>query len=300
MKVKSETPPCSAKYPSISKSPLPEDSKAFKRRNSSPETSHAKGLLQSNSKASTSKAASAKRQRSSFPGLFASKADRKHRSLKAAHTHPEFRSPNPPWDKASAKVELPSFDWENDPYQVDQEITGQYLENYFTYINNATYQMFPRKPFLNWVYLSERKSPGERMTLYALLAVGSIFSKRPDREYEDLMFARIAERALEQSHSKFTLHLAHSRLLLSLYNFSIGETQKAWDFGGAAIRAASGLRFNLENECCAVNECDEIDYGLEKAALAECRRRCFWAAYMADVGSPTNITADCHSHLTEI
>ena len=50
-----------------------------------------------------------------------------------------------------------------------------------------------------------------------------------------------------------------------------------------AIKAASGLKLDLESECQGVKESDELQYGLNKYILAECHRRAFPSTYIIDV-----------------
>ena len=124
------------------------------------------------------------------------------------------------------------------------------------------------------------------MTLYALLAVGTIFSSRPEHESEGEFFCNVAKYAAERCQGNFSLQLIHCRLLMTLYYFSVGEQQVSWDYGGMAIRAASGLKLNLESECQHIQAHEEFQYGLNRHSLAECRRRAFWSAYLTDVSHP--------------
>lgn len=270
----------------IARSPNTEDQNAvttLKRRDPSPKASHIKTSLEGDIGRPLSKAISVKRQRFCLPKSSASTTESKTRSLKMPCDASSPQIPVPPGKSESEKANILSFSWCNDPYEINADITILYLDAYFLHINSATYRMFPRKPFLRWVQNSHQKSADELMTIYALLSVGSIFSSRPERNYEGALFAKVASYAVEKSQGKFSLQLTHSRLLLALYHFSLGEAQKAWDYGGFAIRAASGLGLNLEIKCQDVRDGEKLDYGLGKYALAECRRRAFWSAYMTDV-----------------
>lgn len=207
-------------------------------------------------------------------------------------TPQEPRKPTPstqanmvPWEADHGHANVHSFNWGNDPYEVDPEVTMHYIETYFIHINAATYRIFPRKLFLKWVKTETAKSPDDLMILYTMLAMGSVFSSKAERKHEGSLFNKIARYAVEKNHGKYSLQLVQSRLLLAFYHFSLGEPHKAWDYGGMAFRVASGLKLNLEEGVTDISDDDLMDYGLNRHALAECRRRTFWSAYMMDVSS---------------
>lgn len=173
--------------------------------------------------------------------------------------------------------------WEDDPYAIDPELSIFLLESYFTNVNSATYCMFPRNTFMNWLTTSREKCQNERMVLYALLAMGSIFS---GQEYAGIG-KRCAELAAEGSISKFgrfAMPVIQVRLLLALYNFAKGNEGAAWDYCGLAIRAISALRFNNE-EGCEISPRQPnpiLPFGLTRVQSTECRRRTFWSGFMMD------------------
>ena len=192
-----------------------------------------------------------------------------------------------PWEALSGYANVHSFSWANDPYEVDPDITLHYVDTYFIHINAATYRIFPRKLFTRWIKIEKAKSPDDLMLLYTILAMGSIFSSRAERKHEGSLFSKIARYAAEKNHGNFSLQLIQSRLLLAFYHFALGETHKAWDFGGMGFRVASGLKLNLEEGVTDIGDDDVMEYGLNRHALAECRRRTFWSAYMMDVSVAT-------------
>lgn len=191
------------------------------------------------------------------------------------------------WESTGENMSMHSFDWANDPYQVDPEITMHYLETYFMHINAATYRLFPRKLFLDWVKGETVKSPDDLMLIYTLLAMGSIFSSRAERKHEGSLFGKIARFAVERNHGNYSLQLIQSRLLLAFYHFSMGDAHKAWDYGGMGFRVVSGLRLNVEDGITDIGDDDILEYGLNRHAVEECRRRTFWAAYIMDVSLST-------------
>lgn len=187
------------------------------------------------------------------------------------------------WEAVSGNANVHSFSWGANPYQVDPVVTMHYMETYFVHINAATYRIFPRKHFLHWVKSETAKSPNDLMLIYTMLAMGSVFSSRNERNHEGSLFSKIAGYAVEQNHGNYSLQLVQSRLLLAFYYFSTGDTIKAWDYGGMGFRVASGLKLNLEEGATDIIEDEIMEYGLNRHALAECRRRTFWSAYMMDV-----------------
>lgn len=190
-----------------------------------------------------------------------------------------------PWDGIQSNVGAHSFDWGNNPYEVDPEITMHYIQTYFLHINAATYRLFPRDLFISWLTADSMKTLDDLMLIYTMLAMGSVFSSRAERKHEGSLFAKIARYAAEKNLGNYSLQLIQSRLLLAFYHFSLGDAHRAWDYGGMGLRVVSGLKFNLEDGITDIHDDDILSYGLNRHALEECRRRTFWAAYMMDVSS---------------
>lgn len=190
-----------------------------------------------------------------------------------------------PWEAIPGNMNTHSFDWGNDPYEVDPDITMHYVETYLIHVNSATYRMFPRDLFTKWLVNEKSKTQDDLMLIYTMLAMGSVFSSRTERKHEGSLFGKIARYAVERNHGNYSLQLIQSRLLLAFFHFSMGDAHKAWDYGGMGFRVTSGLRFNLEEGVTDISDDDVMDYGLNRYALEECRRRTFWAAYMMDVSA---------------
>jgi Fungal specific transcription factor domain len=159
----------------------------------------------------------------------------------------------------------------------------EYLELYFTHINQATYCMLPKSPFLNWVRECRTKTQEDRMLLYTLMAMGCRFSSYKESNAHGKRLLQIARHAVQTSFGRFTLQLAQARLILALLNFSLGNATEAWDYCGSAVRAICGLKYNTEEGVTDVPPEGDYEYGLHGEALAECRRRTFWSAYIMDV-----------------
>ena len=187
------------------------------------------------------------------------------------------------WDDDLPTPDYLGFDWRKDPYSIDRQTTDHYIELYFTHINGVAYPIFPRESFLHWLRNEKRKSPDDLMLVYSVLAVGSIFSSKAGRDDERSQLARTAQHAMEKRRGRYTLQLAQSRILLSLYYLSTGDSEKAWDYCGLASRAAAGLKLNVEKNVPDMNGYDTQTYGLSQHGLAECRRRTFWSLYLIEV-----------------
>lgn len=187
------------------------------------------------------------------------------------------------WDGDLPTPDYLGFDRRKDPYSIDALIADHYIELYFAHINGVTYPIFPRKSFLHWVRTEEQKSSDDLMLVYTILAVGSVFSPRAERDDEGNQLARMAHHAVEKHRGKYTLQLTQSRILLSLYYLSIADSEKAWDYCGLASRAAAGLKFNVEKNVHDRDETVTQVYGLNQHELAECRRRTFWSIYLLEV-----------------
>ena len=177
-----------------------------------------------------------------------------------------------------------ALQWEQDPGELDPRVTSHILEMYFRHAGRATYGMFPRKAFMSWAQSGRRKSQDDRMVLYSVLAMGSLFS--PDAENRALgkRFAAVATYAAEKRFGKFSLQLCQGRLLLALYYFAQGKAQPAWDFCGGGLRVLSALNLNTDEGIKVLaDEAPESGYGFNRRTFEECCRRTFWSGFLMDV-----------------
>ena len=215
---------------------------------------------------------------------------RPRQTLPTALVHPEpstsvkdtLDGPEPAEEPSPNVDNMRKLDWQTDPYEIVPELTMHYLEHYFMNINSTTYCMFPRKLFLRWVSSCRRKTQPDMMVVFALLALGSLFATTEDHKIHRECFAKIACHGVEQNHGRFSLQLIQARLVLSLLHYSSGEMMKSWDYSGAAVRAACGMKLNSEKSVTSLKNADLLEYGFEKETLVECRRRTYWAAYLLD------------------
>ncbi|CAG8229191.1 unnamed protein product [Penicillium salamii] len=171
--------------------------------------------------------------------------------------------------------------WYLDPYEIDPETTLHYTECFFLHVNNVLYHMFPHSRFPLWLKTCPTKSAEDKMLLYSMMALGSVFSNKSDKLGAMKQYARIARFAINKSQHKLSLQLAQSHIIMSLWYYATGSLAGSWDSIGAAGRAVFGLRYNVESGG-VVNQTQTNDYGLHPQALIECRRRTFWIAFVLD------------------
>ncbi|KAJ5689244.1 hypothetical protein N7462_003636 [Penicillium macrosclerotiorum] len=188
--------------------------------------------------------------------------------------------------------------WNVDPYESDPEKAVHYVEAYFSHVNNGLYQIFPHTRFILWLKSCDTKSAEDKMLLYSMMALGSMFSDRSDRFIALRRYSQIARFAIQKSQHTLSLQLAQSHLIMSLWYYATGSLIGSWDSIGAAGRAVGGLRFNVESGGVIVDQKQVCNYGLHPQALIECRRRTFWVAFILDrissffSGSSTSISSE--------
>ena len=140
--------------------------------------------------------------------------------------------------------------------------------------------MFSEGPFKAWILSAGEKSLDDLMLIYTVLALGTVYSSKPVHKAVGSQFAAISRYACRNRH--FSLQLVQSRLILALYYSATNNPNDSWDACGGAIRAASGLRLNVEFEKSEDVYLKTFPYGLNSHGYAECRRRTFWCCYLMD------------------
>ncbi|KAI2733946.1 transcriptional regulator family: Fungal Specific TF [Penicillium roqueforti] len=172
--------------------------------------------------------------------------------------------------------------WNLDPYESDPESVAHYTECYFSHVNDGMCHMFPRGRFSSWLKTCPIKSAHDKMLLYSMMALGSVFSDRPEKMAAMTRYSRIARFAINRSQHTLSLQLAQSHIIMSLWYYATGSLVGSWDSIGAAGRAVFGLRYNVESGGVVVDHSQVCEYGLHPQALIECRRRTFWIAFVLD------------------
>lgn len=181
-------------------------------------------------------------------------------------------------------------EWQTNPYTTQPALVAELVDGFFKYVPETAHCILPEGPFKAWILSDKQKSVDDLMLIYTVLALATVFSLKEQHKPLGLQFAAISRYACDSRH--FTLQLVQSRLLLSLYYFAVNNPNDAWDFCGSALRAASGLKLNLEIEQTDQALHLDLPYGLNAIGYAESRRRTFWSAYLID-----RFNGFCSGHL---
>jgi hypothetical protein len=174
--------------------------------------------------------------------------------------------------------------WENDPYEVDPDLTLHLLDLYFEHMNSAVYWLYPRRHFMHWARTCKSKCQNERMVLYAMLAAASVFASQ-DLAGFGKECATIAGDAISTQIGKFNVSVAHTKMMLALYHFAKGSIGIPWDHIGSAIRTITHMRLHTEEGCYddrTSSEQPRVEFLLSLEQLAECKRRTFWSCFLMD------------------
>lgn len=186
------------------------------------------------------------------------------------------------WEEHFSRIPSVRYDWGTNPNSIDPSATKHYAQMFLLHGNAAAQYLFPRKAITRWLESRPDGSRNDMMLIYAMLALGSVFSRRQHCKLDGELFAEVARHAIEESQSNYSLQLVQSRLLLGLYFFANGDSHSGWNFSGQGIRAAQGLNLKVEERCRSISEDEEDHLGLRHHALVECRRRTYWLAYVID------------------
>lgn len=184
-------------------------------------------------------------------------------------------------------------DWHTNPFAVQPALVTELVDIFFKHVPETAYCIFPESAFKSWALSNSEKSLDDLMLIYTVLAIGTVFSMKTDRKPYGMQYSAISRYACDNR--PFTIQLVQSRLLLSLYYFANNAPEDSWDYCGAALRAASGLKLNLEMEKCEDAFHQTYPYGLTRAGYAESRRRTFWSCYVMD-----RFKGFCTGHLSII
>ncbi|EKD13424.1 uncharacterized protein L3040_002719 [Drepanopeziza brunnea f. sp. 'multigermtubi'] len=217
-----------------------------------------------------------------------------------ASPRPSFQDPASPTSSWAEPVSPGGLDqavlrreWHSNPVNTQPALVAELLSVFFRQVPETVSCMFPQRPFKAWFLSNADKSPEDLMLVYTILALGTIFSQNAEHKPLGAKFAAVSRLACENS--RFSIQLVQSRVLLALYYFANNHAEESWDYCGAALRAASGLKLNLELEKTDDDYRQTFPYGLNSAGFAECRRRTFWSCYLMD-----RFNGSCTGHLSVI
>lgn len=198
------------------------------------------------------------------------------------------------------------FAWEIDPYHTDPMRASKLLHLYFDYRDTSINCVLPRESFWHWVRSPIRRCRDETVLLYAVLALGSLFSTEAELREIGVRYAHLARHAEKEIAYEHSLPLALARLHLSFHHFATGDGAESCYFVHASFRTLNALQLNVQEGILNVAaEPASRELGLSRAELIECRRRVFWLGYLTEryccfVSSITllsNVEEDMFLHL---
>lgn len=197
----------------------------------------------------------------------------------------EITSPTTSWaDAPSARSSDQNIqsEWQTDPFHCSSEmgLAEELLAIFFKHVPETVYFMFPRNKFSKWARFTRDKSSNDLMLIYAILALGAVFSPKSGHRQFGARYAAIARYACDNR--QVGIQLVQARLILALYYFAINNPNDSWDFCGSAVRAATGLKLNIEIEKSDDAYLKTFPFGLSFSGYAECRRRTFWSCFLMD------------------
>ncbi|QSZ34002.1 hypothetical protein DSL72_005582 [Monilinia vaccinii-corymbosi] len=197
----------------------------------------------------------------------------------------EVTSPPTPWVDVSTNRSSDhtlQSDWQVDPFDSKTETNPSHelLAVFFKYITGTGCCMFPENKFISWARFTRDKSLNDLMLIYSILALGAAFSPNSAHKHLGARYAAIARYACDNR--QVGIQLVQARLILAMYYFAINNPSDSWDFCGSAVRAATGLKLNVEIEKSDDAYLKTFPFGLNFSGYAECRRRTFWSCYLMD------------------
>lgn len=206
-------------------------------------------------------------------------------------------SPVVPWAEPLSNTPLDHSnlvrEWQINPFTSQPALVAELIGLFFKNVPETVYSIFPEGAFKAWLLSNCEKSLDDLMLIRSILALSAAFSLKSEQKDYGTQCAAISRYACDNR--PFSIQLVQSRLMLSLYYFSTAVAEEAWDYCGAAMRAASGLKLNLEIEKSEDASRTSFPYNLTRAGYAECRRRTFWSCYLMD-----RFNGFCSGHISSI
>ena len=170
------------------------------------------------------------------------------------------------------------FTRDTDPAEHNPELTKAYIDNFLSYVNVPTFDIFPAKQFYEWAINSRNKTLEDRIMLYAMMAWGSVHSLNDARASHRAMFKQIVHQALVEVELQCKIQAVHTLLFLTLAEFADDQDKQGYLLFVRCIGVVRLLGLNIEAPQTQVVPI----YGFSVIVSAECRRRTFWAVFCTD------------------
>lgn len=166
-----------------------------------------------------------------------------------------------------------------DPVSVDSKLAKHYINAYLVHANTQTIDMFPSQHFTQWATGNQNKSLHDKVMLYALMALGSVYSDDQNRANHRAIFKTIVYQELDDLELQPCLELIHTILFLSIVEFADGRDQRADNVLNKSVGAVSALQMNVE----LPPDDKTTAYGFSPSMYGECRRRTFFTLYCREI-----------------
>ncbi|KAK5042362.1 hypothetical protein LTR84_012814 [Exophiala bonariae] len=175
-----------------------------------------------------------------------------------------------------------TFSLQADPYEINPRVTLNCVGKFFTFVDRQASAAIPNAMFVRWLKMCKDKSQPDKMMIYSILALGSIFADASTSRTYTSAFSTIVQEGLTLCGEEPTFQLAMTYLLSTLLSISTGEYNTAWNCCGSAIRTLFALQFNTEAGIWTRSKSGSWEAQLDTYTLIECRRSLTWAAFIIE------------------
>lgn len=175
-----------------------------------------------------------------------------------------------------------NFSLQADPYEINPRLTLDYIGKFYSFVDKQVYAAIPKALFLPWVKTCKQKSLSDKMMIYSVLALGSVFADASTSGTYSSAFSATVQEGLTLCDEYLTFQLATTYLLSTLLSISRGEYNRAWNTCGSAMRTLFGLQFNTEAGIRTVPRTGSWESLLDTRDMVECRRSLTWAAVVIE------------------
>ncbi|KAK5057615.1 hypothetical protein LTR84_011615 [Exophiala bonariae] len=169
-----------------------------------------------------------------------------------------------------------------DPYDINPRVTLKYIGKFFGFVDKHVLAAIPKAPFLQWVKSCKHKSQSDKMMIYSVLALGSVFADISAANTYTSDLSTIVHEGLTLCGEDLSFQLAMTYLLTTLLSAMRGEYHKAWATCGSTMHTLFGLRFNTEAGIRTTSRSGSWEAQLETDTLMESRRSITWAALVVE------------------